>query len=122
INYLRGKHIVVRHFEKLNILHMFVGNTCPGVFIKDNDILIGNSVVYEYDEKKKEESETDHPAYEGFKELCGICTDLWWVTAMDYDAYVEFTKAHNPEGLAALKNNPCSDEHIIEIPSGRYRF
>lgn len=67
------------------MFHAFLGNTCPGIYQKDNRIAIGSPRYSEdadadgsYDKQRK--NHHDHGKRRG-----GICTDLWWFCAADYN-------------------------------------
>lgn len=93
INASKGIYDTIIDYAKENVLHIFVGNTCPSVWLKDNDKLaIGNS--YEDGEctcgsidyksctcESKEINPLDG------KDISFICTDLWWASVVDVSIY-----------------------------------
>lgn len=66
------------HADK-NIFHVFVSNTCPCVYKKEDTLLIGNGI---YDEETD-----DMKPYDGSEEIAFICTDLWWTSVVDVEIY-----------------------------------
>ena len=72
VNQTKGIIQTIKHFAKQKMLHGFVGNSCPSLYLskKHNEILIG----VDYDEK------TDEPIFPDntYKRLTSVCTDLWW--------------------------------------------
>lgn len=75
-----------------NIFHVFVGNSCPDVFKKDDALYIGHSSNNEDDECScgKEDCDCDYEEYppvEGAIAIADICTDLWWASIVDVSIY-----------------------------------
>lgn len=85
-----------------NIGYMFVGNTCPSVFLKSDktEIKVGN-----FDEDYKNE-------IEDFSEINSVCTDLWAVCFMDYNQFLNLLKEN---GLK--EDNYDDDFFIVNISS-----
>lgn len=75
-----------------NIFHVFVGNSCPDVFKKDNTLYIGHSSDNECGECSCGREECDceyeeYPPIEGAEQIADICTDLWWASIVDISIY-----------------------------------
>ena len=87
-----------------------VGNTCPSVFRKDDTLLVMNAG---YDEETDDEKEIS-----SCEKLGGICTDLWWYSAMDYDHYVA-AMTKNGEDISFTENDY---EFVVDVKPGRYEF
>lgn len=76
VNEATGIRDCTEAYGRAGMFHFFVGNTCPGVYVKDGVLDIANPAVV---------GETDEEIpYDG-KEVGGVITDLWWVSAMDAD-------------------------------------
>jgi len=84
----------VNRYAEVNVLHMFVGNTCPRVYYKDGLVVVGmsgykdlegNDEDEDYDIEDEDENEI--PPLEGGKCIESICTDLWWATIVDSEIY-----------------------------------
>lgn len=74
-----------RMYEQENIGLLPVGNTCPNIFKKGKEIIIGT--IYEDDDQ-----EYDGMIENGYEHLGDICTDLWWYTIMDYELFKKYIK------------------------------
>lgn len=85
INDLKGDFRYRRLWGKNGIFCSFLGNSSPTIFQKDNEIQI-IADYSEYDELSREWSKE-----EGYKEVGGICTDVWHFMAMDYGRYKKLT-------------------------------
>lgn len=75
-----------------NIFHVFVGNSCPDVFKKDDTLYVGHSSDNENGECScgREECDCDYEEYppvEGAEAIADICTDLWWASIVDVSIY-----------------------------------
>lgn len=75
-----------------NILHVFVGNTCPSVFKKDDTLVIGHSSNNECGNCScgREECNCEYEEYppiDGAENIANICTDLWWASVVDVSIY-----------------------------------
>jgi len=121
VNSMKGKRLVSESMASSNILHMFVSNTSPGLHFnaKTNQIHIGRTLIYNYNEKTKVETEKRNPQIKGYIKLGYFITDLWWVTMLDksvYDALI----AQVP--VPAVKKWRDREVEIVKITPGRYRF
>ena len=74
VNETRGQVALTRAYAEDGMAHIFVGNTCPGVYTQGDAIIVANGAEID-----------DEP--EGAKDIGAkhgsICTDLWWYSAMD---------------------------------------
>ena len=88
-------------YGEKNILHGFVGNSCPTLFYSKEEerIIIG----VEYDDE-------DNPILpnNSYKKLINICIDLWWYTILNYNDYKD-------------KVN-IDDYQTVEITAGRWKL
>jgi len=92
-------------YAKQGMLHGFVGNSCPGVYLseKRGEIYIG----CDYDE----ENDVDVLPDDTFENVANVCTDLWWYSIVDLETFKE--------------NNPyvdTSDFTIVKIPAGKWEL
>lgn len=102
INQILGIKQTVEAYGKVGLLHAFVGNSCPGVYAKDNKITIACA---KYDEK----SDDGKPSKSWGKRAGGVCTDLWWFCAADYK---DFKKRGGKKDK--------SWDAVITVEPGRY--
>lgn len=117
VNGIKGKRLCSEHYAKYNMLHMFVGNTCPSVcFSYDtNQFMIGCNVSCDEDSG----DEIDNPLFAGFTDVGSICTDLWWTTLIDKSFYDKFIT-----DLPAERDTKYYKKNVntFTIPPGKYRF
>ena len=62
VNTIAGTVECTRAYEQVGMIHILVGNSCPGVFKKNKELL----------------RVATHGNAGGLKRVGGICTDLWW--------------------------------------------
>lgn len=82
----------VNNYSSKNILHIYVGNTSPSLWLKDNKLAIGQAY---YNEECDGEItncncdtiETVIVPFGDSIEIGGICTDLWWASLIDTEVY-----------------------------------
>lgn len=111
INCSKGIYDTIIDFSKNNILHVFVGNTSPSVWLKDdNKLAIGNS--YEDNEcicgaDSYEDCTCEYKEIVPLdgEEISFICTDLWWASIVDVKVYKELliSQFGEKEALEKLK-------------------
>lgn len=100
-------------YAELNLVHMFVGNTCPSVYYKDGTLLVGRNG---YDEDNdKELSLMEDGEYMGY-----ICTDLWWASIVDAEIYKKLLidKFGEEESLSMFNEIEMLEK---TIKPGKYR-
>ena len=68
-------------YAEVGIFHSYVGNSCPGVYVKGDVITIANPP---WDEETDEHIDINIGEQQG-----SVCTDLWWWSGMDKDLYLE---------------------------------
>lgn len=89
---------VTQAFAKLNCAHFYVGNSCPGIRMLNNDeFFVGNIGTY----KKKRG-----------KRVAGVITDLWWVSLVDYDQFLKVS------GMKEIKY----PFEVFDVEPGTYTF
>lgn len=101
-------------FAQENVMHFFVSNTCPTVNQLPNGFSVGR--------KGLDEDDYDIPFDDGV-EVGSICTDLWWVTVIDYMHYEQMAigKFGEEEGRRmATEAKECADV-VVQVEPGRYR-
>lgn len=107
INYAAGCKDYSEAYADVGMICIFVGNTCPGIYQLDNQTLHIANAAYE---EKDDNLEYSHPA----KNHGGICTDLWWYSAMDYDLYRKLYEE-------TYKREFSAHETVVEIEPGLYK-
>jgi hypothetical protein len=83
-------------YAKAGMFHAFVGNTCPSVYQTGR-----KSFLIASGERKSRSR---------IRQVAGICTDLWWVSLADMDAFLAAGGALGP------------DIDVVECPPGTYEF
>lgn len=74
---LGKKKTIEAHAEAHNMHHVFVGNTCPQVYLSGDSTITVESPEY------NEHDDEEIPSIVGAKNIDSICTDLWWATIID---------------------------------------
>lgn len=121
VNRISGKRKCSEYYAQHNMLHMFVGNTCPSVcFSYDtNRFMIGCDVTCDEDSG----DDIENPLFTGFTAIGGICTDLWWTSLIDkvfYDKLIaDLLQYHLGVVEDALTNLGADDIFIL---SGNISF
>jgi hypothetical protein len=108
VNYSSEIKKTVIDYAESNMLHAFVGNSCPGVYVKNDIIIVGNPG---YDDE-------DNPVFDLGRECGSICTDLWWFSATDY----EYLKKRGVEQEISDKEIESWIEVSLSVDPGRYRM
>lgn len=74
-------------FAAHNVHHVFVGNTMPNVYRKDNILTVENAddndEVCRCGQENCDCPYQTYPSIEGAHKVASICTDLWWATIVD---------------------------------------
>lgn len=110
----------IKSYAKHDIMHFFVGNSCPGLYKKDNLYGVGN-MSYACDEEGNEEDEV--PPIEGGDKLGSICTDLWWFTAIDKETYSKLAnQKFGDEAEAKIAEAVEHADEVIQVEPGTYRL
>jgi hypothetical protein len=110
VNATKGIIQTMEGYAKLGMLHGFVGNSCPSLYWSDvnNELHIG--IAYEPCSDEDYNNDKRVFADKTLKEVGSICTDLWWYSIMDKDAFVA-------QGGTI---NVGYNQDVIEIPKGKY--
>ena len=109
INAVIGVMQTVQSYESVGMLHFFVGNSCPAIFLKgDDEICVSPEYSEETDDRKS-------PG-EGFVEKLSICTDLWWVSCMDYGVFQTLCREKG------IEEESLSPEKVLSVRSGKWSF
>lgn len=107
-----GMHKYTSAYASVNMMYAYSGNTSPRVFQDNNTLYFGH-----YDE-----DETDSLIYATqAKEIGCVCTDLWAVTAMDYDLLLS-TAAKNFALGSLVYHLKIYDHIIVDVDPGTYTF
>jgi hypothetical protein len=89
---------VIKSFEKEGLVHFLVGNSCPSIYQrKDGSLRVAPD------------------ALEGAKKVGWVCTDLWWVSAMDFNVAKILTKRFGIE-------RDSKRETIVRVKKGTWAF
>jgi hypothetical protein len=103
INTTKGIIKTMEYYSRRKMLHGFVGNSCPSIYI--NKELGKINIGAEHDEKY-------NPIIpDGFELLTSICTDLWWYSIIDVEVLKKLDENFTEE-----------DYNIVEIPSGTWKL
>lgn len=128
VNTQHGCYYTTKDYETDRMIHFFVGNTCPGIYVTgDNECIVANSPSEELTVEITKEDGTpgwefppnpEHEKWlEGKKDIGGICTDLWWVSAVDKD------EAERRGMDTTKENGPGWTEYVhFECEPGRYEI
>lgn len=105
VNSTQGIIDTIDDYAKQGMLHGFVGNSCPSLYLskKHGEILIG----VDYDEDTDDDILPD----DSYKDLANICTDLWWYSIVDLEEF----KKNNPEV-------DTSQFNVVDIPAGKWQL
>lgn len=115
VNYTIGQVHTTKAYAEDGMAHVFVGNTCPGVYRTDEGLAV-QLHNGRYDENGNhiypEEDDTIETVPES---LGGICTDLWWYSAMDHDLFMArcAETGEDPEDFGFF---------TVEVEPGVYAF
>lgn len=113
INTLAGAQQTTQHYAKVHgFLSVCVGNTSPSVFETDGQLRIGSPG------SRRGEDEPEG------KNLGSVCTDLWWVTAIDRKTLVDImASTTGPEEaerqVAKYLKDSNGDVVQVQIPPGQ---
>jgi len=109
VNYSSEIKKTVQDYAESNMLHAFVGNSCPGVYVDMFDIITVGNPGYDDD---------DNPVLDLGDDRGSICTDLWWFSAADY----EYLKNRGAEQEIDDKTLEDWIEVSLNVEPGRYRM
>lgn len=114
-------------YEKIGMIHYFVGNTCPEITQKDSKHLAIEHVPFisNVEEEKLSdvdfelrEKERDQQYEELNKRSVGsIITDLWWFCAVDYDDLIKHIEKDARDIESYMKNMV-----VVDVTPGVYEF
>ena len=113
----------VKLAASLNIVYVFVGNSCPNVYASNGIIAVGDNwrrydadgnTRYSDDEDSDyNEAQENPPA--GFADLGSVCTDLWWVTMLERSHLAEILIAHMGEDHRKEIEEYVADSFDVEL-------
>lgn len=102
VNYNYGIEATIRAYEKVGMLHFFVGNTSPSVYETSKDEFVVAGAIYD-----------DEGEEIGLGTLrAEVCTDLWWVSICDYEDAVS----------KDYQQAPYHHDSIINVTPGIYEL
>ena len=104
INATKGIVQTMEFYAKQGMLHGFVGNSCPGIFLseKHGQIDIGANHDEDYETVLPDDS---------YEQITSVCTDLWWYSIVDLE---HFKKLH--------PDVDTSNFDIVDIPAGTWEL
>jgi len=111
VNLTSGKKRCEEHYAELGMFHIYVGNTCPGIYQFEDRLVVGRYDDEVWNSKTEEYEEIECPEKENL--IGGICTDLWWFSACDYDKFIK-------RGGGVNKDWPA--DVIVDVEPGRYKL
>lgn len=114
INAFKGCVLRSQAYAQQNVMHVFVGNTCPSVYYKDGIILIGHN-EYDYDK------DIETPLMDNPEQTDSICTDLWWATGVDYEVYKKMAIKKFGKEDGTEKINDLFKKDFVTIKPGIYK-
>ncbi|MCP4520953.1 MAG: hypothetical protein GY827_04545 [Cytophagales bacterium] len=102
VNATKGIIETMDDYQNQGMLHGFVGNSCPGLYLNKKTGVV--QIGAKYDEETYEPILPD-----GFEQLTSVCTDLWWYSIVDLEVMKQRHPDFNEE-----------DYEVVEIPAGTY--
>lgn len=119
VNSRLGCKLVTQAYAGHGMVHISVGNTCPGVHREpDGSLVVARRYAEEEDEDGEPIPDAIYKAREAeieANQVASICTDLWWFSAMDYDWFVRRCEAEGED-----PND--FDFTIVVVEPGVYAF
>ena len=103
-----GLKEVALSYATENIFHVFVGNSCPEVFHKNDILYVGHS------------DDEECPPVEGAESMADICTDLWWASIVDVSVYENLLIEYFGEEQGKVYMNEVEPTETI-IKAGVYK-
>lgn len=101
-----GQHQAILAMAAQGCAYGPVGNTCPSLYQTGDDAYVIASLEYDED--------TDEAILpSGWKELAGVCTDLWAYSIADFDHWV--SRGGDSGSLDWTLSS-------VEVPAGTYQF
>jgi len=97
VNAIIGVVNTVKAYEKVGMVHFLVGNSCPSIYkVKGGGLRVA-----------------PYGGGRGGKRVGSICTDLWWVCAVDHDKYM---------ALCAERHAAPELGNVVAVKPGTYAF
>lgn len=118
VNGTHGTALTTKAYADAGMIHVYVGNTCPGLYkVSDSRInIVSAATSYAGEDRDYKDLECEPPKG---KRVGGICTDLWWYSAMDYDLFKKRAKARY--GKDWKKERISGRGTIVKVKPGRYK-
>ncbi len=116
INTAFGRKLLTQHYaEKFGFMSVEVGNTSPSIVKRDDHLVVG----YFNDDEFTPEG----------KVIGSVCTDLWWVTAIDAQVFenVVATRVGHEEAKSLVdafvkKEVASGNINVVEVEHGELSF
>lgn len=126
VNHDAGIVEMIEAFRSDNLGIFFVGNSCPAIYHAGKDrFIFGHLEDYEGDDDEdeppltKEELQLIADSDEETIKVGSICTDLWWVSILDYDQFAAACRHEGKDPEEVLKHRTMN---VIDVTPGRYRI
>lgn len=111
-----GLKINSLYHAKHGLLHVQCGNSSPSVFYNKK---LGKMVIRNENFDHETDEELDAKLYPNLgKEVASICTDLWAVTAMDWDDYIAHCERNEKDPKEMLGE---LDATVVKVEAGTYK-
>lgn len=117
INTYYGRVLSTLHSIKNGFISIHVGNTCPSIFTKNNNIYGVEFCDIDEDEELIKKSDFKHNGY--------VCTDLWNVTMIEKSVLIDIIKRKNPNAEKIVEDYISKNfEDIVklEVIPGKYEI
>lgn len=112
-----GKLTHSQYYEKLGIVYLQTTNGSGNIYYNKSDNVI--SIKHSYSYKIIDGIEQEVLNQNTNEEDAGfLCMDLWAITAMDYDVFIEYCKSEELNVEETIKNLSIT---FIDIPKGVYK-
>lgn len=110
--------------ENFNFITIGVGNTCPSIFKKNEELIIARYAFDGYEHTDEDSGYTYTPLLDDYVSLGSVCTDLWNVTIIDKQTLIDIVSNKVDYNQAVkivdiyLESN---DVTKITLPMGKYK-
>ena len=123
LNSTKGTYERIENYASVNMFHIYVGNTCPTLWLNNDTLAVGNSIEPNI-EPDDEENELK-PLGKDSKDIAFICTDLWWATIVDEEIYKSLLVKVYGEEEGIIKFNNIQNMKDVKashrIKPGKYK-
>ena len=114
VNATVGTIRTMKHYAEQKMLHGFVGNSCPGLYLNREQGLIHIGADYD-----QETDETILPAGFDPESIAWVCTDLWWYSIVDLEVLKERVPGFKEKDPEKWSEGGLT---VVEIPAGTWKL